>query len=89
MPVIIVEGDENRPYAFYAGCNYCTCDFFKFNVKVLNLQYTCKHNLVSRIAIALKKEVIVQISLKQYKKLLTHIEKVENNKINAQLEKLL
>lgn len=75
-PVIIVEGNDTIPYAFYAGCNYCSCDSFKYNVKVHKLQYTCKHNLASRLAIALKREQIVTITLTQYKKLLRHIEKV-------------
>lgn len=76
IPVIVVEGGEAKSYAFYAGCNYCSCESFKFNVKAHKIQYTCKHNLASRIAIALKQEIIVPITLTQYKKLLRHIEKV-------------
>lgn len=74
--IAISAGGENTPHFFYAGVNQCSCDSFKFNVKVLKIQYTCKHNLASRLAIALKREQVVEISLTQYKNLLRHIENI-------------
>uniref|UniRef100_A0A336M7K1 CSON011531 protein n=1 Tax=Culicoides sonorensis TaxID=179676 RepID=A0A336M7K1_CULSO len=73
-PIIWVEGIQNKPYLFYAGCNNCPCPSFKFNVKQHKTQFTCKHNLASRVAIALKKELIIEVSLPEYKKFLLQIE---------------
>ncbi|XP_063709374.1 zinc finger SWIM domain-containing protein 7 homolog [Culicoides brevitarsis] len=81
VPIIITQrmDEKNNVYVFYAGYNYCSCDSFKFNVKTHKIQYTCKHNLVSRISIALKKEVIAELSVYKYKQLLMYIEKLAQN----------
>lgn len=80
IPIIVIQGIERQPYIFYAGRNFCPCYFFKYNVKQHRTYFTCKHNLACRLAIALKKEQIIEIPLTKYKKLLTEIEKrVETN----------